>query len=50
MKQEDVGTKKRLAFLDLLLQAKNPDGTHLTNEQIKDEVASFTFAVCFRLN
>ncbi|XP_044728134.1 cytochrome P450 4C1-like [Chrysoperla carnea] len=44
MKHEDVGTKKRLAFLDLLLHATNLDGTPLTNEQIRDEVASFTFA------
>lgn len=43
---DSFGTKKRLAFLDLMLQARNMDGTPLTNEQISDEVSTFTFAVC----
>ncbi|XP_044727066.1 cytochrome P450 4C1-like [Chrysoperla carnea] len=37
-------TKKRLVFIDLLLQAKNLDGTPLTNKQIREEVATFIFA------
>ncbi|XP_044737445.1 probable cytochrome P450 4s3 [Chrysoperla carnea] len=41
---DSFGTKKRLAFLDLMLQARNMDGTPLTNEQISDEVSTFTFA------
>nr|UZE89891.1 cytochrome P450 CYP4XF [Chrysoperla zastrowi sillemi] len=41
---DTVGTKKRLAFLDLMLHARNMDGTPLTNEQISDEVSTFTAA------
>lgn len=41
---DDLGRKKKMAFLDILLKA-TLDGQPLSNETVRDEVNTFMFAV-----
>lgn len=43
-KEDEIGIKKRTAFLDMLLEATK-NGLPLTDKEIRDEVDTFMFAV-----
>lgn len=40
---DGIGTKKRMAFLDVLLSSATADGQPLSDKQIRDEVNTFMF-------
>ncbi|XP_066253888.1 cytochrome P450 4g1-like isoform X2 [Euwallacea similis] len=42
--ENDVGKKKRLAFLDFMVEASQIEGNKLTDDDIEDEVSTITFA------
>ncbi|XP_066140702.1 cytochrome P450 4g1-like [Euwallacea fornicatus] len=42
--ENDVGEKKRLAFLDFMIEASNSEGNKLNDNDIEDEVSTITFA------
>ncbi|XP_036407558.1 cytochrome P450 4V2-like [Megalops cyprinoides] len=41
--EPDQGTKKRRAFLDMLLKTTDEDGNHLSHKDIQEEVDTFMF-------
>ncbi len=43
--EPDHGTKKRRAFLDLLLKTTDEDGNGMSHEDIQEEVDTFMFRV-----
>lgn len=42
-----VGKPTRKAFLDLLLDARESDGNHMTDEELREQVDTVMFAVSY---